>query len=222
MIFYPANLTTIMENVGETFLHQQPINKIQSQEINSLLVSRQVNFGKNSAFFLPFASEKDRPPRLFTGETLRTDFAFRHIQLIEATRLLILLGEEREVVQHSISLAKQRMAASCYSTFCAKGECKAITIAYMRYMNCLAHQDIEPRLLHFLASLSSFRDGRGRWRGFPYYYTLLMLTELDESLAAQEINYAAPACEKLLKRARGSDQFSQRRQLILRNVLSRN
>ena len=101
-------------------------------------------------------------------------------------------------------------------------QCKAITIAYMRYLACSVGQDPKAQQAHFLTRLSDFRDGRGRWRGFPYFYTLLMLTELDQSLASQELQYAVPACVKLLDPVDVSDCFSRRRQLILNKVLSRN
>jgi hypothetical protein len=222
MIIYPTSLTATIESASERILQQQPVNKAQSEEITSLLVGRQVLSGKNAAFFLPFASERDTKPRLFTGEPLHTDFAYRHIQLIEAARLLVLLGIEHVAVQHSISRAEQCMSASCYSKFCAKGECKAISIAYMRYLACFTNEDADSKLLHFLMNLGSFRDGKGRWRGFPFFYTLLMLTELDDAVASQELEYAAPACAKWLDQIDAPNHFSNRRQLIISNVLSRN
>jgi len=222
MIIYPTSLTATIESASESLLHQQPLNKAQSEEITSLLVGRQVQSGKNAAFFLPFASEKETRPRLFTGEPLRTDFAYRHIQLIEAARLLVLLGIENTPVQHSISRAEQCMDASCYSKFCVKGECKAISIAYMRYLACFAYKDPDSKLLHFLKNLGSFRDGKGRWRGFPFFYTLLMLTELDHAVANQELEYAAPAFKRWLPQVDAPNRFSKRRQLIISNVLSRN
>ena len=222
MIICPTSLTATVEHAGEAFLYQQPINQIQSEEISSLLVVRQVQSGSNTAFFLPFASEKETQSRLLTGEPLHTDFAYRHIQLIEAARLLLLLAGDTIAVQRSISLAEKRMATSCFSKFCAKGECKAITIAYMRYLACSVGEDSEAQQAHFLTRLSDFRNGRGRWRGFPYFYTLLMLIEVDQPLAGRELQYAAPTCAKLLDHVDDSDRFSRRRQLILNKVLSRN
>jgi hypothetical protein len=222
MMIYPTSLTATIESASESFLYQQPMNRVQSEEIISLLVGRQVPSGKNAAFFLPFASEIETQPRLFTGEPLRTDFAYRHIQLIEAARLLVLLSIENGAVQHSISRAEQRMHASCYSKFCAKGECKAISVAYMRYLACFVHIDTDLKLSHFLENLGSFRDGKGKWRGFPFFYTLLMLTELDNAVASQELEYAVPACKRWSHQVDAPDHFSKRRQLIINNVLSRN
>jgi hypothetical protein len=51
---------------------------------------------------------------------------------------------------------------------------------------------------------------------------LLMLTELDNAVASQELEYAAPACKKWSHQVDAPNHFSNRRQLIISNVLSRN
>ncbi|MFZ2098035.1 MAG: hypothetical protein WAV05_15490 [Anaerolineales bacterium] len=219
---YPTNLSATLDATAETFFYQKSIPAQQREDTASLIISRQNRSGANSGFFIPFAAETETQPRLFTGEPLHTDFAYRHIQLIECARILILLGLDTPPICNSISCAEQRMAASCYSKFCSKGECKVLTLAYMRYVNISALQDSEPHLAYFLSRLADFRDGKGKWSNFPYYYTLLILSELDDPLANEELKYAAPTCEKLLNHIEPSDHFSKRRHLILTNILSRN
>jgi len=46
-----------------------------------------------------------------------------------------------------------------------------------------------------LKALKKRRDGKGRWRNFPFYYTLLSLTEIDIPQPVDEMKYAAKACE---------------------------
>jgi hypothetical protein len=222
IIVHPTSLSTTLDTTAGMFFTQKLISSIQCEEITSLLTGRQIQFGQNSGFFLPFASEVEAQPRLFSGEPLHTDFAHRHIMLIEATRFLVLLGVDAPAVRHSISCADQRMAASCYSKFCSTGECKTLTIAYMRYLKLCTTPDSGTDLNRFLSRLADFRDGNGKWNGFPYYYTLLMLSEIDAPLAAQELEYAVPTCEKLLGKLRLSDPHSKRRRAILNTVLSRN
>lgn len=60
------------------------------------------------------------------------------------------------------------------------------------------------------------------WNGFPYYYTLLMLSQVDDPLASQELKYATPLCEKLQGRIGSDDSLSKRRLTILSKALSRN
>jgi len=66
-----------------------------------------------------------------------------------------------------------------------------------------------------------YRDGKGKWDGFPFFYTLLLLTEADDPLATQELTYAAPVCEKQLTQNWHSDPISMRRQEILSRALAR-
>ena len=70
-----------------------------------------------------------------------------------------------------------------------------------------------------LADLRSRRDGSGRWRTYPFYYTLLSLVEIDHPAAQAELTYAAPACERVLRRRPGSGEFEQRRAALARQVL---
>jgi hypothetical protein len=69
--------------------------------------------------------------------------------------------------------------------------------------------------------LNEFRDGRGRWRRFPFYYTLLALTEIPGPGAVSEIRYAAPGLERMLGRRGGKDRYGQRRRAIAERVLAR-
>ena len=48
----------------------------------------------------------------------------------------------------------------------------------------------------------------------------LALSEIDLPSARQELRYAAPACERVLKRLSGADPVTRRRDIVLR-ALSR-
>jgi hypothetical protein len=69
--------------------------------------------------------------------------------------------------------------------------------------------------------LREYRDGRGRWRRFPFYYTLLALTEIPDSRATSEMRYAAPVLERMLKREGRADRFDVRRRGVAARVLTR-
>jgi hypothetical protein len=72
-----------------------------------------------------------------------------------------------------------------------------------------------------LTNLTDYRDGKGRWGGFPFFYTVLMLSETDSPLAIQELKYAAPFCEKQLSQNWSADPISKRRQEIISKALAR-
>ncbi|UCD09414.1 MAG: hypothetical protein JSU79_01880 [Dehalococcoidales bacterium] len=79
----------------------------------------------------------------------------------------------------------------------------------------------EARLTEGLKALRQRRDGSGRWRSFPFYYTLLSLTEIDIPLAVDEMKYAADVCERYLKRRATSDSLNRRRRLLMERVLEK-
>lgn len=79
----------------------------------------------------------------------------------------------------------------------------------------------EARLTEGLKVLKQRRDGTGRWRSFPFYYTLLTLTDIDLTQAVDELKYAAVVCERYLKRPATGDNLDQRRRLLTERVLEK-
>jgi len=73
-----------------------------------------------------------------------------------------------------------------------------------------------------MKDLKAHRIGAGRWRRFPFHYTLLALCEMDFREAIGEMRYAASLCEKLLKRsARDNDTFGNRRRAVAERILGK-
>ena len=72
-----------------------------------------------------------------------------------------------------------------------------------------------------IRTLKSLRDGKGRWKRFPFYYTLLILNEIELPAARKEMQYSAQACERLLKRRTKKDRISQRRYILAERILQK-
>jgi hypothetical protein len=68
--------------------------------------------------------------------------------------------------------------------------------------------------------LKEHRDGRGRWRRFPFYYTLLALSEASGGSAEPELRYAAPGLERMLKRRARGDRYHRRRRTLAERILA--
>jgi hypothetical protein len=65
--------------------------------------------------------------------------------------------------------------------------------------------------------LRAHRSGQGKWRVFPFWYSVLALSEMDLPEARAELQYVAPVLERLSKRARPASVYGQRRhELALR------
>jgi hypothetical protein len=90
----------------------------------------------------------------------------------------------------------------------------------MRYLAASGLADSEERLNAHIAVLSQHRDGKGRWRRFPFYYTLLVLSETDLPAAVGEMRYAVSACERVLRRFPKDDVFALRQRAVVEGVLA--
>ena len=72
---------------------------------------------------------------------------------------------------------------------------------------------------HGALHLRSVRDGEHGWRRFPFWYTVLALSEMDTSEAKAELKYAAPALERTATRPVASAVYARRRQELAAQVL---
>lgn len=220
LIVRPTSLAGTIDSTAEAFFYHQPITDSLRGEIAALITSRQTHTGKNAGLFIPFTAEMDAQGRLFTGEMLHTAFARTHHQMIEAARILKLLAVENFGADQSIQVAAGRMLSECYSQSCTRGECKPLIVAYLRYLAQDETPAASERVASHLVLLSSHRDGKGRWNGFPFYYTLLMLTEVSHPQALQELLYAQQVCQKLHDGKWDTDQVSKRRQATVARALT--
>jgi hypothetical protein len=220
-IIYPTSLSATLDATADSFFHQKLLPPNMREEIAAMIISRQCHSGVNSGFFIPFTAESEVKVKLYTGEQLNTDLARAHILLIEASRILKLLDLESDALTQCILLADQRMDKMCYSNFCTKGECKALSIAYLRYLLLDGSGNAASQIVTHLTKLNAQRDGKGRWGGFPFFYTVLTLSESDEPLAMQELQYVLPICEKQQAQNWLADPISIRHQEIIAKALAR-
>jgi hypothetical protein len=65
------------------------------------------------------------------------------------------------------------------------------------------------------------RDGQHRWWKFPFWYTVLALSEMDSADAKAELKYAAPALERAARHAVSSAVYRRRRQELAARTLDR-
>jgi len=72
-----------------------------------------------------------------------------------------------------------------------------------------------------MRTLKALRNPKGGWRTFRFWYAVLALGEIDLPGAVREMRYAAPACERLLKRSATGEMYDRRRRLLAERVLAR-
>ncbi len=153
--------------------------------------------------------------RLITGEKLSTKLAVNNILVLQKVRMLaqtISPSKEEIAKREGLELWVNKQ---CFLRFCGSGECKHSSMAFVRYLTALGDDADLSKADQFVQELSKYRDGKGRWNGFPFYYTLLVLKELGTDIAKKERAYALPARERALKRIDSSDEFLEIREAVL-------
>jgi hypothetical protein len=231
----PAGMTSLaaaIDEVAAAHFCAEPIAAARRRELARWIAGRQGQPRGYAGLPAPTEAEFSRPPRTFTGEAIRSGAATAHVLGEEACRALILLDQhDAEVVaalaragagmRERLSAARCREAAAgreWYGEYC----CGTCSVALWRHLAAGGIPEVRPEawLAAAARGLQRLRLGDGRWRRFPFYYTLLALTEMPAALALAELRYAAPACERLLRRDRAATgPYAQRRRLLLERAL---
>lgn len=160
-------------------------------------------------------TQRERNLWLFTGERLVTNFAKIHIFQMECCRALFSSAKDRAGLANALQETILSIDGVCFTNDCIQGECAHASLAWMRCLSAGMVAGGASRLEKRLAQLSGRRDGNGRWKGFPFYYTLMVLNEIDHPLAHAEIKYTSPARRRILEYPRKSGDYSARRKWLL-------
>lgn len=217
MIIHHNSLAATLDAVNEAFFNGWPWSKADEEEAARWIAGQQVRGGRQAGLFAPTEDDYQEGVRLFTGERLQTKLATRNILTAEAARALILFDRGEGILERT----NRWLLEQCFASACTVGECAHSTVGLMRYLAVGGLADSEEQLNAHLVVLSQHRDGKGRWRRFPFYYTLLALSETDLPAAVEEMRYAAPACERFLRRSPKDDVFASRRRAVVERVLAR-
>jgi hypothetical protein len=205
--------TSTLDIVNEAFFYGRALSVAHREAFSEQIATNQARSSQNNATLTEGWS-------LFSGERLLTKFATRYILQEEAARALVLLSARTLDIRKTLEQVNAHLMEMCFAQACIKGECAYAMVGLMRYLAVGGLDESEKRLSAHLRVLAQQRDGHGQWKHFPFYYTLLALTEINLPQAIEEMRYAAPACERRLRRAADGDQISQRRRAIMERVLA--
>ncbi|MGY5878885.1 MAG: hypothetical protein RTV31_01485 [Candidatus Thorarchaeota archaeon] len=188
------------------------------EQVAEFIARQQIRYGHSAGAFVESRNVSRSKARLYTGERLQTHLAVKNILTIESARALVLSGSSSEIATSSISLVENWLENQCFSDFCATGECRHSSVAFIRYLNALGKTD---RLNSMISKLSKFRDGKGGWKGFPYFLTLLVITEVESQAANDELAYTLPFTEQRFKRSKSEEPYKSRRNEVLAKIQNR-
>jgi hypothetical protein len=218
------SLALTLDAVNDTLFLKRPLSKSTRVQVAKWIASRQGMPGSYANMFAPTRRDFQNGLVLFTGEKISSRAGLSHILGQESCRILILL----DVKSADIKMALERATAGFMDrmkqyvmdkegTYC----CATCSCALWRHLSAGGLENGEQILTNGIRTLKSFRDGKGRWKRFPFYYTLLTLNEIELPAAHKEMRYAAPVCERLLKREMKKDRINQRRRILAERILER-
>jgi len=225
-IVYTNSLAKTLDNLNEAFFFNTVLSKPQREEAAKWLVSRRGKAGSYASMFAPTAEDFLKGAKLFTGEVIRSNAATGHILGEEACRALILLRIKTPEVKDALKRATNGIlkrlnydvtTPQLRGMYC----CGICSVSLWRHLAVGGLDHSEERLVLGMKDLRGHRDGKGTWRRFPFYYTLLALNEIDLKSALEEIRYTAPVLERYIKRTPSTNKISERRYALAERVLAK-
>lgn len=188
------------------------------QEALEWVLERQGSLRSYFNLFMPTTQDLSQGVRLLTGERMLSDAGTRHVLGEEALRTVILwkLGSSSVVKQALKGFIDLLEAGAKSGSWC----CYTCTTAFLRTLAVVKPKRWDGILEKGLEKIKKARTPDGRWHGFPFYYTLLTLSEMDTPSARAELRHAGKMAERLLKRYRSDDRISRFRRLGLEVALN--
>ena len=220
------SLAETLDSINEAFFYKKTLSKSQKEEAAKWIAERRGKPGSYAGMFAPTDKDFKKGIKVFTGEPVRSNAATGHILGEEACRALILLNVSNPEVKTALNranngflkrLREYETQRKVHGMYCC-GICSA---SYWRHLVVGGLDKNEQRLTAGMKKLKSYRIGDGQWRRFPFFYTLLALSEIELKSAIAEMRYAAPVCERYLKRAASGSKYTQRRRDLAKRILAR-
>ena len=199
----------------------------QRRRVARWLAGRQGLPGAYADTFAGFADELERGIVVFTGERI-TSASAKHILGEETSRVLRQLDVTDPDAQRALDGASaglmsclERAARDPRHTNPGKYCCGKCTVGLWRNLQAGNLDRHEERLSQGIVDLRRRRKGEHEWQAYPFWYTVLALTDVDLPEARQELTYAAPGLEPVAGRRRPTTVYAQRRQDLARRALAR-
>lgn len=217
------SLAQTLDALNEAFFTGKKLTTEERKDAALWIVSRHGLYGSYANMFAPTQKDLDEGIKVFTGEKVKTGAATSHILGEESSRVLYILNIREKEVQKALDEAVQGIQSRFdeqtlqYGFYC----CGFCTCSLWRHtvVGTLDQKGII--LEQGVKTLKRLRRGNSQWRRFPFYYTLLALSEIDLPGALDEIKYAAPVLEKMIRRKAPVDEYGSRRRILAERLLDK-
>jgi hypothetical protein len=223
----PASLSRTVDAINAAHFDGRTLAAAERGQAARWIVGRQALPGAYGGTFAGFPSERSKGIVLFTGERIASASA-RHILGEEASRALRQLRVRDPNVTRALEAADtglmrclERAAQDPRKRKPGLYCCGKCSVGLWRNLLAGGLDRHEERLRRGALHLRSMRDGEHQWRKFPFWYTVLALSEMDNAEARTELKYAAPALERAAGRAVPSGDYARRRHELAVRTLNR-
>ena len=223
-LIYTGSLAATVDAVNEAFFFPRELPVPQRRAAAQWIAARAHRPGSYAQMPAPTNRDLSQGIRLFTGERITTRAGITHILGQEACRAMILLTHNDAAIREALAAADKVMAQRLATGQKRPGMycCGRCSCAMWRHLAVAPSPQAARLLTHGLKTLKEHRDGTGRWKVFPFHYTLTALIDIDLPAAKHELQYAAPSCQRLLARKDSTnDKYALRRRALAERVLAR-
>jgi len=221
------SLSRTVDAVNDAVFHKRRWPAATTRSVAHWIAGRQGLPGAYADTFAGFPSERASGIVLFTGERIASASA-RHILGEEAARALRQLGVRDRVVTTALDRADEGLGRRLVQWTRDRGRgnpgtycCGKCTVGLWRNLVAGGLDRQDERLQRGVEQLRASRDGKGGWRKYPFWYTVLALSEMDFKSAANELTYCEPLLRAAAARVARSGVYAARRRQLASAVLDR-
>lgn len=223
-----TSLSETIDKVSEALLFDLEIDYDEKLKIADFIATQQGKPNSYANTFAPTETDLLQDLILFTGERVKSRVGKCHMMGEEACCVLRKLNLKLERIDYALQRADNGLQNQIfkvlqnpryeYGMYC----CKLCSCALWINLASGGLNNDTKMLKSGLNYLKKYRDNKGRWTGFPYYYTLYVLNEIETVMAIDEMKYAAKSIEiKLNKRKTPEGKYELRRYYICEQILSK-
>ncbi len=227
-LVYPNSLGDTLDAINAAVFYQKELPASLRGEAAAWIADRQGLPGSYAGMFAPTEYDYAFGALTFTGDPVRSGAATGHVLSEEACGALYRLNVDQPAARQALERARQaifiRMEQSepqgkWAGVYC----CGLCSVSLWRHLVTSHAAEDDRRLENGLQELHRYRDGAGRWKRFPFYYTLLALSEMGLPAARSELIYAMPVAERMLRRYQKTpgSEHDHRRRIVLERALEK-